>query len=907
MSTRKPTSGRITLFDRLSHLTYAQACRLLGPNAKELLARGGSLEIDVDTQIARTAERLSLDLGAARVSLELDGDIDALVATCDCVESGGARARCEHAAAVLSLVLEEKTALGLAEPPPERVAIGALSASEATERALADRAERAKHEKMRVRSEEPQRLWTDYHVTSAGSGRTYKVALRGWERGESYCACPDFRKNTLGTCKHILHVERKVKRRSTAAQRRRPYHRKRFALYVEYGESASLRLAVPTRSVPADVDKIVRPLLDRPIDDITGLVRRLRRLDRLGVEVHVHPDARELIDQRLHRDRMQGLVQEIRSNPARHPLRRNLLNVELLPYQLDGIAFAVGAGRAILADDMGLGKTIQGIGTAELLRREAGITRVLVICPASLKAQWRNEIERFADADVQVVLGGAEARAEQYASGAFFTICNYEQVLRDVPAIERVAWDLVIVDEAQRIKNWEARTTRVVKALRSPFVLALSGTPLENRLDELYSVVELVDERLLGPAFRFFNEHRRANERGAVVGYEELGALRKSLEPILLRRTRELVMSDLPPRSTELIRLAPTQQQADLHAGHMSIVSQIARKPYISEMDLLRLQRALLMCRMAADGTTLVDKVRPGYSSKLERLDELIDGLLQEEGRKIVLFSEWTTMLDLIEERLEKRLATKGRHRSGRSGDSVPEAIEWVRLDGKVPQKKRQRLVSRFQTEEACRLFLTTNAGSTGLNLQAANTVINVDLPWNPAVLEQRIARAHRMGQSRPVQVFLLVTAETIEENLLSTLSAKQDLADAVLDPDSDVEAVDMLTGVDQLRERLEVLLGRKPAAQESPARPEPDATRRARVSQAGGELLGAAFRFLSDVVPVEESPRSRELARSVREQLDACLRADGEGRPTLTVTLPDRGAIDSLAETLARIMAEAE
>jgi SNF2 family DNA or RNA helicase len=186
----------------------------------------------------------------------------------------------------------------------------------------------------------------------------------------------------------------------------------------------------------------------------------------------------------------------------------------------------------------------------------------------------------------------------------------------------------------------------------------------------------------------------------------------------------------------------------------------------------LRLQKALLLARMNADSTYLVDKRPPGWSSKLERLEELLGELAAEEERKIVLFSEWTTMLTLIEWQI-KRLE-----------------LNFVRLDGSVPQRKRQQLVHQFQRDPACRVFLTTNAGSTGLNLQAANTVINVDLPWNPAVLEQRIGRAHRMGQKRPVQVYLLVTESTIEEKLLATLSAKHDLALAALDMESDVREV---------------------------------------------------------------------------------------------------------------------
>jgi len=209
-------------------------------------------------------------------------------------------------------------------------------------------------------------------------------------------------------------------------------------------------------------------------------------------------------------------------------------------------------------------------------------------------------------------------------------------------------------------------------------------------------------------------------------------------------------------------------------------------------MDLLRLQKALLMCRMAANSTFLVDKNPPGYSSKLDELDVLLDQLMGEEDRKIVLFSEWTTMLNLIQPLLEKR------------------NLSYVRLDGSVPQKKRQGLIHQFRRDPECRLFITTNAGSTGLNLQAANTVINVDLPWNPAVLEQRIGRAHRMGQKRPVQIFLLVTEDTLEESLLATLSAKQALFLAALDPDSKATIVDLQTGVEELKNRLEILLGEK-------------------------------------------------------------------------------------------------
>ncbi len=356
---------------------------------------------------------------------------------------------------------------------------------------------------------------------------------------------------------------------------------------------------------------------------------------------------------------------------------------------------------------------------------------------------------------------------------------------------------------------------------------------------------------------------------------------------------RAEVLDELPPRTTEIVRIPPTEEQLDLHGAHMRIVSMITRKPYISEMDLLRLQKALLMCRMVANSTFLVDKEPPGHSTKLEHIADLVEQLFAEPGRKAVLFSEWTTMLTLIESILNEQ------------------GLEYVRLDGSVPQKKRQALVSRFQTDDDCRLLITTNAGSTGLNLQAANTVINVDLPWNPAILEQRIARAHRMGQKQPVQVYVLVTEETIEEKLLATLSAKHELSLAVLDANSDVSQVDMVSGIEELRRRLEVLLGAKPEApvDESQKRAVETATfqeteHRERLAAAGGELLGATFNFLGELVAEQVgAPPPEPLVTELRNRLTECVQEDESGRQRLTISLPDRNSLNQLAQTMARLM----
>ncbi len=874
------------LKDKLSHLTFRQACKLLGPQGQDLIRVGGKYEIDMADVLLRK-DLFQLNLGEAVVSVTLSpGKVKRLDFECSACSSV-----CEHVGAAVSIILEEKLTLGLAAPPPERVPIESLSDEELLAQAISERAERAKKEKMRVTSLSTQELWSDYIVTNASSGKSYRVALRGWLRGESYCSCPDFRKNTLGTCKHILHVIGKVKTRFKKEVRNTPFVSHNIGVYLDYGEELELRVLVPEK-VDKPVAKLLRPIKDRPIKNIKDLLNRIRKIENLGEDVIIYPDSEEYINRALYLERVSKKVAAIRKNPNNHELRKTLLKTELLPYQLDGIAFAVGIGRAVIADDMGLGKTIQGVGVAELLAQDADISKVLVICPASLKSQWRLEIKRFTDRSCQLVLGSAQQRAEQYDGPAFFTVCNYEQVLRDILSIEKVDWDLIILDEAQRIKNWETKTSQVVKALKSPFALVLTGTPLENRLDDLFSIVEFIDDRRLGPSFRFFNKHRVTDEKGKLLGYKKLDDLRKRLAPLLLRRTRNMLLKDLPPRTTEIRRIPPTDEQLDIDKANRWIIQTIINKKFISEMDLLRLQKAMLMCRMAADSTFLVDKQAPGYSSKLEELDHLLEQLTEEEDRKIIIFSEWTTMLNLIEPLLEKR------------------NLLYVRLDGSVPQKKRQGLMHQFQNDPECRLFITTNAGSTGINLQAANTVINVDLPWNPAVLEQRIGRAHRMGQKRPVQVFILVTEDTLEENLLGTLSAKQALFLAALDPEAEVTSLDLATGIDELKRRLEILIGEKPDAaldetmKEQVEKEAERLERKDRISKAGGQVLGAAFAFIGEMFPeTEETDRTIQLTEAFKTRLADCVEEGENGEMKMTVTLPGKDVLDNLAKSLARMV----
>ncbi|MBU6301886.1 MAG: DEAD/DEAH box helicase [Verrucomicrobia bacterium] len=894
------TRGRRSLADHLSHLSVPVAERLLGPEGRRmlLLSRGqpGRFEGGLRGRKALFVDCAETEgTPGVRVEIRLDeGRRGGLRLRCLDCGSGP----CLHQAGALAFVLERKVALGLAAAPIAKVPVEWLDEPGLVDMALAQRRAKALAEPMQVTALDGSTPWTDYTVTNRNSGHSYRVALRGWEGGQSYCSCPDFRKNTLALCKHTLRVISWAKRKFPAKIRRTPWRPDRFALSLTYGETLKLKLEGPPESAPPSLAPTLLPILgkawERP-GEVAEVVNIARRLAASGTEVIVYPDAEAYISRTLDREWFVRRMEALRHHSGDHPLRNDLLRVPLLPYQLEGIAFAAVAGRSILADEMGLGKTIQAIGLAELLAREGEVSRVLVVCPASLKAQWASEIGRFSHRNCHLVLGNGPSRAEQYRHETFFTVCNYEQVTRDRGTVERERWDLIILDEGQRIKNWEAKTSRAIKSLPSPYALVLSGTPLENRLDELFSIMEFIDDRRLGPAFRFYNRYRVVDEKGKVAGYRNLGELRERLRPCLLRRTRAALLRDLPARTTEIVRVRPTEEQAEISSEQLRIVSSITRKKQLNELDLCRLRGALLTARLAADSTFLIHRQAPGHSSKLQRLKELLTDLALEEDRKIIIFSEWTTMLDLIEPLLH------------------PLGLEHVRLQGSVPQKDRQALVSRFQTVPACRVFLTTNAGSVGLNLQAANTIINVDLPWNPAILEQRIARAHRMGQKRPVQVFLLVTEGTIEENLLHTLGAKHELARAALDLDAELDSVELSSGMEELKRRLEILLGKPPeptpdvtapAPMESPARLlRPPSNKSEAV---GGDRLGLLFAALAEILPqpTADSPALQVVARRIRATLDECLTSENDGRVRLSFTLADHATVDRLAEILSRCSA---
>ena len=638
------------------------------------------------------------------------------------------------------------------------------------EQQIAERRERAAAAIAKVLERPRGEPYGDYRVKSA-SGKTYRVAMRGPGLFENYCSCPDFAVNTLGTCKHIEALHLRLGKRYGRALESRKFARSRASISLQYGETIAVRLRLPADPSPA-----LRKLAGEYFDSV-GLLRQehferfhqvIEAFRQTDLDAVIYSDVLEYLDRENELAEGLDLERKLLAKLRRggDPLN-GVLKTKLLPYQERGAIFAACRGRVVLADDMGLGKTVQALAATEMLRRRRGIQRVLVVAPASVKYQWKTEIEKFSGLSAQVIEGLLLQRRELYAAPKFFNLSSYELVLKDIRYMHELAPDLIILDEAQRIRNWTTATARTIKQLKSRYAFVLTGTPLENKLEELFSVVEFIDGRRLGPAFRFLHEHRTEDEDGKLIGYRGLDRIHDQLAPILLRRTRQEVLKDLPARTDRILHVTLSPQQAESYWEQNDILAGLMRKwerqGWLSEIDQKRVLCCLQNMRMLCNSTFLFDK-QTNYSPKLAEFREIIRELAIEEGRKVVVFSEYERMTHLVGKELEKL------------------GIGFVSLHGSVPSRNRGALMEKFRRDADCRVFLSTDAGGVGLNLQAASAVVNFEPPWNPARLEQRIGRVHRLGQAHPVHVVHLLTKDTIEERVWETLKLKKSLFAGVFD-----------------------------------------------------------------------------------------------------------------------------
>jgi len=453
------------------------------------------------------------------------------------------------------------------------------------------------------------------------------------------------------------------------------------------------------------------------------------------------------------------------------------LGVQLRPYQLQGLAWLqyLRAQRlaGILADDMGLGKTAQALAHL-LIEQQAGRLDVpaLVVLPTSLLFNWQAEARRMAPSLRLLTLQGPE-RAKSFARMAEHDVVltTYPLLWRDIEALAAQPFHLLILDEAQTVKNAAGRSAKAVRRLNARHRLCLTGTPLENHLGELWAQFDFLMPGFLGDARSFTRLWRKPIEENGETLRAQLLAQR--VRPFILRRRKQDVATELPPRTEVIKRVRLQGRQRDLYESVRVASDEIVRRvlqrkgfagAQISILDaLLKLRQVCCDPRLLKGAKTPKTMER----AKIELLRDMLPALV-DEGRRVLVFSQFTEMLGLIEPELDAL------------------QLPWLALTGRTPVAQRGAVVQRFQAQEVPILLVSLKAGGLGLNLTAADTVIHIDPWWNPAVEEQATARAHRIGQDQPVFVYKLVVEGSIEERMLELQARKQALAEGVLGHDDE-------------------------------------------------------------------------------------------------------------------------
>lgn len=466
----------------------------------------------------------------------------------------------------------------------------------------------------------------------------------------------------------------------------------------------------------------------------------------------------------------------------------------LYPYQRAGAEFLRLRRNALLADSPGLGKTLQVIravngdgknGKIDLTSITWKRKGVLVLCPASLKYSWKQELEKWAPHDtVAVVDGDKHDRKVAWSAAAKWTIANYELLLHDYEQVSAEDWHVIVADEAQRISNPKAKSVGALKSLSSYKRIALTGTPISNAPDELWSIVDWLEPGFLGPFTVFLEQYTTVDHFGNVIGFRNLDALRAITAKLILRRTKEEVLTELPPKTIVTVpvklhdweRHAYTKVRDELAADIRHLLGD-----GVDPKTLALLPVKMLRLKQATDSLKLLGDWEHG--AKFEALMDVVLPAVAA-GEQVIVFTQFATMANHIVAALRERQVATGA------------------VVGDMSALERAADVQAFQ-EGRYKAMVMTEAGAYGLNLQAASVIVHYDLPWSVAKLEQREGRAHRLGQTKPVTVYELIASGTIDEYVSKTLRKKHRVANEVLGDADRLEAAGI--GIEEIKEILRI------------------------------------------------------------------------------------------------------
>ena len=488
------------------------------------------------------------------------------------------------------------------------------------------------------------------------------------------------------------------------------------------------------------------------------------------------------------------------------------MKIKPYPFQAIGISFLHDKMRALVCDEMGLGKTATCLGAFHRLYKEGLARKMLVVCPASLKFQWANEVRAFTSFTPIVVNGTPKKRKMQLSEFANsdnyeIAIINYELVRNDLELIKSIPVDVIGFDEFHKCKNKDSQTTKAVKQLKSTYAFGLTGTPMQNKPDELYSLFDIIKPGYFGNYWSFRSRYmvmgEKFGKRNVLIGYRNLGDLRQKTAPYMIRRMKVDVAPDLPELiyTTVPVEMSKDQEilsdsiKEDFSAllqeiqdsssnlgseinefgeevqkehpkqgqvlGYLNMLIGASDSPELFKMSESKMVRNYI--------PLLKDKVK---SPKIDELERICEEQIENGNTKIVVFTQFVRMQQLIVKRLEKNFSV-------------------LYANGATPTEERQRLIDKFREDENVEVFVVTDALNYGVNLQFSNVLVNVDLPWNPSIVDQRNGRVHRIGSKHnKVTIIDLVTVGSIDEKIKETILEKKNLSDQLVEKNSSEKSV---------------------------------------------------------------------------------------------------------------------
>ncbi len=583
------------------------------------------------------------------------------------------------------------------------------------------------------------------HVLTNERGKQYKLTFRDFTRKHGYCTCPDYRTNKLGTCKHLIFAYENLSQLGIEIPENLPAY-PFIEIFLNPFRNYKICWFYPEKPQGKTAELIYRYfgnknfIEDEEILNFLGFIERAENFGQILIRSEVY--------EKLGRKYEEAAIERLRKTAEPDFAK---LRIKLLPYQQTGANFAIFKTGAIIADEMGLGKTAQAIATAEMKMTLFGFKKNLIICPDWNKKHWQHEISRVSGKSSLIVNGKGIDEIPGY--GAFdYLIADYETVVGSPETIQKLTPDFIIVDEAQRIKDYESVTAAAIKSIQRKHILVLTGNPVENQLIELYSIVLLVDQELLAPLWEFSYQHFYfdENQKNKITGQFDLEKLSKKLEHLMIRREKHEVIRQLPKVSyiENPVRMHPAQ--ARLHLKYAQEAAALLKKNIVTAFDRQQLRMLVKLMRQVSNSTFLVDN-SANHSSKLAELQHiLVEKLnLRHGNRKIMIYTEWDSINRLIAQSL-------------RSNQHF-----FAEINSETDPGLYQKIITAFEKDNRCNVLISSVPLDFSLFSGKVDTIINFDVPLSKSLQNSRIGNIETISENEgSLTIINLIAEDSIEEML---------------------------------------------------------------------------------------------------------------------------------------------